>query len=554
MPRVTPRPRFRKLFLGDNLKVLRESFTSESVDLVYLDPPFNSAADYNILFREQGDRQDTAQFLAFTDTWKWGPDDEQALVDLTTQHGELARFLSDLVTRLGRNDLSAYLVMMAARLVELRRVLRPTGSLYLHCDPTASHYLKTILDVIFGPQNFRNEIIWQRTNVHSDSKTWSRVSDVILFYTAGDTFTWNPQYVPHDPEYVKSKYNRQDDDGRLYMLDNMTSPSPRPNMMYEWEGHAFPPNGWRYSRETMQRLHDQGRIWYPDDKGKRPRLKRFLDESPGVLLGNVWTDIPPLNSQAQERLGYPTQKPVALLERIIQASSNPGDVVLDPFCGCGTTVSAAEKLERQWLGIDITHLSIGLIKARLRRDFGLEPTDYQEEGTPTTLAGAQYLFDQDPYQFQFWILGEIAAQPYGAIGDSKVGKKGRDGGIDGQMFFMRPDGGKVETVYISVKGGKNLNAGMVRDLAGTVQRDGAAIGVFICLAKPTAGVLREAQQAGVYQYGSKVYSRIQVLTVEEILGGALPDMPRGAVNVSYERKRVKTLASESRRKGMDALF
>lgn len=545
----------RKLFLGDNLKVLRESIPDESVDLVYLDPPFNSAADYNVLFRDQGDQKDIAQVMAFTDTWHWGPDDEQLLLELTHIHGELARFLSDTVTRLGRNDLSAYLVMMAARLVELYRVLKPTGSLYLHCDPTASHYLKTVLDVIFGPENFRNEIIWQRTNVHSDSKTWSRVSDVILFYTAGDTFTWNPQYAPHDPEYVKVKYRHDDKDGRgLYRLSDMTSPSPRPNMMYEWQGHAFPPNGWRYSLETMQKLHDERRIWYPADKAKRPQLKRYLSETPGVLLGNVWTDIPPLNSQAMERMGYPTQKPVALLERIVSASSNPGDVVLDPFCGCGTTVCAAEKLSRNWVGIDITHLSVALIKARLRRDFGLEQSDYQEEGTPTTTEGAKYLFDQDPFQFQFWILGEIGAQPFGATAGNKKGKKGADGGIDGQMFFLRPDGGKVEKVIVSVKGGKNLTAGMVRDLAGVLTKEEAALGVFVCLAPPTAGVLKEATQQGGYEYGGRMYQRVQVLTVEEILGGKQPDVPKGAVNVSYQQKAQKSLASESKKKGMDTLF
>lgn len=556
----------RKLFLGDNLKVLRESIPDESVDLVYLDPPFNSAADYNVLFRDQGDQKDSAQVMAFTDTWHWGPDDEQLLLELTQIHGELARFLSDTVTRLGRNDLSAYLVMMAARLVELHRILKPTGSLYLHCDPTASHYLKTVLDVIFGPENFRNEIVWKRTSAHSDAKIWSRVSDTILFYTVSDSFIWNPQYAPHDPAYVKTKYRHDDKDGKgLYRLSDMTAPegggmsainktTGKPNGWYEWEGFPPPARGWRYKRETMQRLHDEGRIWYPEDKTKRPQLKRYLSETQGVLLGNVWDDIPPVNSQAMERMGYPTQKPVALLERIMSASSNPGDVVLDPFCGCGTTVCAAEKLGRNWVGIDITHLSVALIKARLRRDFGLEQSDYQEEGTPTTTEGAKYLFDQDPFQFQFWILGEIGAQPFGASAGNKKGKKGADGGIDGQMFFLRPDGGKVEKVIVSVKGGKNLTAGMVRDLAGVLTKEEAALGVFVCLAPPTAGVLKEAAQQGGYEYGGRMYQRVQVLTVEEILGGKQPDIPKGAVNVSYQQKAQKSLAAESVKKGMSSLF
>lgn len=547
----------RQLYYGDNLKVLRDSVASGSADLIYLDPPFNSQVDYNVIFRDQQGEQSGAQILAFTDTWKWGPDDEQLLMEMMERHGELARFLSDTVTRLGRNDLSAYLVMMAARLVELRRVLKPTGSLYLHCDPTASHYLKTILDVIFGPQHFRNEIIWQRTNVHSDSKTWSRVSDVILFYTASDKFTWNPQYADHDPKYVTTKYRYDDKDGRgLYRLDNMTSPSPRPNMMYEWQGHAYPPNGWRYALETMQRLHDEGRVWYPADKGKRPQLKRYLKESQGVLLGNIWTDIPPLNSQAQERLGYPTQKPLALLERIISASSNPGDVVLDPFCGCGTTVCAAEKLERHWIGIDVTHLSIGLIKARLKRDFDLiVGKDYEERGTPRDLPAARYFAEQDPFQFQFWIVGEIGAQSFGGLGDSRKGKKGGDTGIDGQLYFRTPEGTKIERAIVSVKAGRNLNPAMVRDLRGTVEREKAAVGILLLAHPPTKGMVQEAAQAGAYTWGGRTYPKLQILTVEQILKGQQPDLPRGVVNVSYDQKEAKSLTGKrARDRGATPLF
>ena len=546
----------KHLYYGDNLGVLRGHIASESVDLIYLDPPFNSQADYNVIFKDQAGQESGAQILAFKDTWQWGTESEQALMDLLPHHGQLARFLTDLVEFLGRNSLSAYLVMMAVRLVELHRVLKPTGSLYLHCDPTASHYLKMILDVLFGPQNFRNEIIWQRTNVHSDSKTWSRVSDVILFYSVSDTFTWNPQYTEHDPEYIKTKYGQHDENGRRFMLDNMTSPSPRPNMMYEWQGHAFPPNGWRYSQSTMQRLHDEGRVWYPTDKSRRPRLKRYLDESPGVLLGNVWTDIPPLNSQAVERLGYPTQKPLALLERILLASSKPGDVVLDPFCGCGTTISAAEKLGRSWIGIDVTHLSVSLIKARLKRDFDLVVRkDYEEIGTPKDLPAAQYFAETDPFQFQFWIVGEIGAQPYGAVGDSKKGKKGGDTGIDGQLFFRTPDGGKIERVIVSVKAGRNLNPAMVRDLRGTVEREKAAIGVLLLAYAPTKGMLQEAARAGAYTWGGRTFPKLQILTVEQLLSGEQPQLPRGVVNVSYEQKAAKSLTGKrTRDRGADPLF
>jgi site-specific DNA-methyltransferase (adenine-specific) len=361
------------LYYGDNLAILRDYIADESVDLIYLDPPFNSARSYNVLFKHESGDAAEAQLKAFDDTWHWGQEAEHTYHELVTKGlPPVADMIGAMRQFIGDNQMMAYLVMMAARLAELHRVLKPTGSLYLHCDPTASHYLKVILDTIFGAQNYRNEIVWQRTNVHSDSKTWSHVSDIIFFYSKSGHFTWNPIYLPHSEEYVDDKYRYRDDDGRAYTLDNMTSPNPRPNMMYEWKGHASPPNGWRYSRETMAKLDAEGRIWYPEDKTKRPRLKRYLDEMPGRLLSNIWTDINPINSQAQERLGYPTQKPVALLERIISASSNPGDVVLDPFCGCGTTIAAAQKLGRHWIGIDITNLAIALQKYRLQDAYGLD--------------------------------------------------------------------------------------------------------------------------------------------------------------------------------------
>jgi site-specific DNA-methyltransferase (adenine-specific) len=356
-----------RLYYGDNLIVLREHLADESVDLIYLDPPFNSQRGYNLLFKSPKGHASDAQITAFEDSWHWGAQAEQEFAELLHQpNTDVAEMIQSLRHFLRESDVMAYLTMMANRLLELRRVLKPSGSLYLHCDSTAGHYLKILLDTIFGGENFRNEIIWQRTNVHSDSKTWSRVNDTIFFYTKSGKFTWNPIYAPHSEEHLKSKYRYRDPDGRLYTLDNMTSPNPRPNMMYEWKGHASPPNGWRYSKETMAKLDSEGRIWYPSDTTKRPRLKRYLDEMSGTLLGNVWTDINPINSQAAERLGYPTQKPLALLERIIQASSNPGDIVLDPFCGCGTAVHAAQKLGRRWIGIDITHLAIGLIEKRMK--------------------------------------------------------------------------------------------------------------------------------------------------------------------------------------------
>lgn len=502
-----------KLYFGDNLEILREHISDESIDLVYLDPPFNSDRNYNVLFRTPKGVQSEAQITAFDDTWHWGPQAAHSLEQILKTHGELGELLDLLVRKLGHNDLSAYLIMMAVRLIELHKVLKPTGSLYLHCDPTASHYLKIVLDLIFEPRNFRNEIVWKRTNVHSDSKTWSRVSDTIFFYTKSNFYTWNAIYNPHSEEH-KSKYSHNDSDGRVYTLDNMTSPNPRPNMMYEWKGHASPPNGWRYSKETMAKLDADGLIWYPSDKSKRPRLKRYLDEMSGTLLSNVWTDVAPINSQAKERLGYPTQKPLALLERIIQASSNPGDVMLDPFCGCGTAVHAAQKLGRCWIGIDITHLAISLIEKRLRDAF--PGIDFVVEGTPKDLDGARDLALRDKYQFQWWACSLVNAQPY------QGKKKGADTGIDGLIYFTDIQAGKpvVKKIIVSVKGGENIGAAMVRDLAGTIQASKAEIGLFVTLAEPTKPMTAEAAKAGFYQAGNgREYPRMQILTIADLLSG-----------------------------------
>ncbi len=307
---------------------------------------------------------------------------------------------------LKENDVMAYLAMMAIRLLELHRVLKPTGSIYLHCDPTASHYLKLLLDAVFGPGNFRSEITWKRTNIHNDSKSWSAIADNLLYYVKDrdSEFTWHTIYQKHSDEHIASKY-KADEGGNLYTLSDMRSPNPRPNLMYEWKGFAPHPNGWAYSRETMERLDAEGRIWYPKDKTKRPRLKRLLDKMKGTAIANIWTDIYPINSQAQERLGYPTQKPLALLERVLTASSKDGDVILDPFCGCGTTIHAAQKFKREWIGIDITHLSISLIEKRLKDAF--PGISYEVHGTPKDLEGARALATQDKYQFQWWAVSLV---------------------------------------------------------------------------------------------------------------------------------------------------
>jgi len=507
------------LYYGDNLDILRRYVKDESVDLVYLDPPFNSNANYNVLFAEKDGSRSAAQIKAFGDTWEWSLDAEQAYREVVERGGRPSQAMQAFRTLLGENDMLAYLAMMAPRLIELHRVLKPTGSLYLHCDPTASHYLKILMDAIFGPKNFRSEIVWKRTTTHSDSKRWADVNDILLFFIKSDTFVWNPQYHPYNQEYLASKYRFVEADGRRYRLDNMTSPNPRPNMMYEWKGHVSPTNGWRYSRETMARLDAEGRVWYPNDKAKRPQLKRYLNEMPGTLTGTVWTDIDPINSRAQERLGYPTQKPEVLLERIIQASSNEGDVVLDPFCGCGTAIAAAQKLGRRWIGIDITHLAISLMKTRLQDTFGSEIAKaYTVIGEPTTLPDAQALAAQDKYQFQYWALGLVGARP-------AEQKKGADKGIDGRLYFHDGDRGDTKQVIFSVKGG-HTDVSDVRDLGHVVTREKAQIGVLISLHEPTGPMRTEAATAGFYDttwYGS--FPRLQVLTIRELLEGKRVAMP-----------------------------
>lgn len=536
MARAPERQHANALYYGDNLDVLRRDIPTESVDLVYLDPPFNSNRKYSLLFKEKSGHASRAQMEAFDDTWTWDQDAEAVYLDLLNGSAPLKvkDALEAMRRLLGDNDVLAYIVMMTARLVELHRVMKPTASLYLHCDPTASHYLKIMLDAIFGPTNFRSEITWERTTTHNDAKRWSPNSDVILYYGKTDTVTWNPVYSSHRPEYVADKYRFDDGDGRKYGLWDITSPNPRPNLTYEWHGHQPPANGWRYSRETMQRLHDEGRVWYPDSKTKRPRLKRYLDEQPGPVIGNVWTDINPINSRAAERLGYPTQKPLSLLERIINASSNPDDVVLDPFCGCGTTVDAAQKLGRRWIGIDVTTLAIDLIDARLRHTYGEPIRDtYDILGIPRDMSGAEALFGRSPFEFERWCVMLLDGQP----NEKQVGDKG----IDGVIRFPLDAKGTSERVLVSVKGGAT-NPGHVRDLVGTVESQHAGMGVFISMRPPTAGMIDAANHSGTYRHpaNGQTFPKVQILSVEDLLAGRRPKMPTALLPYFQARRRTNT--------------
>lgn len=504
------------LYYGDNLEVLRNSIGDESVDLIYLDPPFNSNASYNVLFKGPSGNESAAQIEAFDDTWHWTDAAEDAFGEvLRSGNGNAAEMLRAMRSFLGENDMMAYLAMMAVRLLELHRVLKPTGSLYLHCDPTASHYLKILLDAIYGATHFRNEVIWQRNTGKSNmSKRLPSTHDIIFLYSKESEPVWNEEavFVPYDvnnlPEKTAKKYSKADPDGRRYQLDNLINPnSNRPNLTYEFLGVT---RVWRWTKERMQRAYEEGLV-VQTAPGRVPRFKRYLDEQEGVPLTDVWTDIFPLNSQAQERLGYPTQKPVALLERIISASSNEGDVVLDPFCGCGTTVHAAEKLGRQWIGIDVTHLAIGLIEKRLRDAF--PKVEFTTHGVPQDLSGARDLAkrgrEDKNYYFEFekWALSLINAQP------GNLSKKGADRGIDGNIYF-----GKADRAIVSVKAGDNVGVAMIRDLRGVIERENAEIGIFLTLTEPTKPMVAEAAAAGQFDAeGFAPVPRVQIVTVEQAL-------------------------------------
>ena len=402
-----------RLFFGDNLKWLRDRdvFRDGSVDLVYLDPPFNSNADYNVLFREASGEASQAQFHAFTDTWNWA-DAAQTYADFVDNcpNTPFVEMVEALHSFLKNSPMMAYLVMMSPRLMELHRVLKPTGSLYLHCDPTAGHYLRMLLDGIFNKENFRNEITWKRAdtvkgNFGQGSKFFDRNTDTIFFYAKSEESTFNPIFKSYSEDYVRDFYKHiEPDTGRRYQLISMTGPggAAKGNPQYEVMGVT---RYWRYSKEKMQELIKQGMV-VQSSLGAVPRRKQYLDAGRGVPVQSLWDDISALHSQAAERLGYPTQKPQALLERIIEASSNRGDVVLDPFCGCGTTIHAAQKLGRQWIGIDITYLAINLIKRRLKDAFG-EDVEFEERGQPTDFGSAKALAE----------LRQMAVPAMGAVPD-----------------------------------------------------------------------------------------------------------------------------------------
>ncbi|MEQ1516512.1 MAG: DNA methyltransferase [Usitatibacteraceae bacterium] len=543
----------KKLFYGDNLQILREHIADESVDLIYLDPPFNSKRDYNLLFKTPKGHESDAQITAFEDTWHWGGQAQDEFREIEKcNNTDVAEMMLALRSFLGENDMTAYLTMMANRLLEMHRVLKPTGSLYLHCDPTASHYLKIVLDGVFGKLNYRNEITWKRSTSHGNvGRNYGTLTDSIFFYVKSDAYVWNQQFHTFSEEYVEEKFTGKDPDGRRWQSVSLRNPGDRPNLKYPFvasNGKTYLPhqNGWAVNKERLEQYDRESRLYFPTKEDGQLRVKYYLDERPGTKLQNIWDDIPAINSQAQERLGYPTQKPLALLERIIAASSNEGDVVLDPFCGCGTALDAAQKLKRNWIGIDITHLAVSLIEKRLKDRYPelTKKGSFIIEGVPQDFAGARDLAERDKHQFQLWACSLVNVQPY------RGGKKGADQGIDG-MGFIEVDRGKTEKVLVSVKGGENVSSPMIRDLVGTVEREKAAVGLFVTLTPPTKPMSTAAASAGHYEsphHGA--FPRIQILSIQGLLDGTerpqWPDLSAGGQNF----KKAKTAAKNTKQKGL----
>jgi len=509
-----------RLLFGDNLNWLRDAkvFPDASVDLVYLDPPFNSNADYNVLFREASGEASQAQFHAFTDTWNWA-DAAQTYAEFVDHcpNTAVVEMVEALHSFLKNSPMMAYLAMMAPRLVELHRLLKPTGSLYLHCDPTASHYLKLVLDGVFGAKNFRNEISWKRSQPKSHtSVNFPNCRDIIFRYSKGDSVTFNKVYGKYDPDYLEKFYRFTDEKGRRYRLGDITNPNKnRPNLTYEFLGVT---RVWRWTKDRMQKAYDDGLI-YQSKPGSVPQEKRYLDEMEGQPISDDWDDIEHLHGGVRanfesESLGYPTQKPQALLERILEASSNPGDIVLDPFCGCGTTIHAAQKLSRQWIGIDVTYLAINLIKRRLKDAFGAD-AQFEERGQPTDFGSAKALAELDKWQFQQWALSLIDARPR-TEGDGK----GADRGVDGMLYFYESKE-KREKILVQIKGG-HVGRDDVATLLGDVNNQKFVGGILITLEKPTKPMREEAADAGRYEsklWHKTDYPKIQILTIEGLLSG-----------------------------------
>ena len=521
IPQVTPLP-LNRLYYGDNLRVLRDEIGPESVDLIYLDPPFNSNRSHNVFLKTPLGEESDAQIEAFRDTWTWNTATSKQYDVLTEgrESQDMARVLRAMYELLGPSDVMAYLVMMAPRLHEMERVLKPTGSIYLHCDPTSSHYLKLLMDAIFGAKRFGSEIVWKRSSAHSDTKQGRRqyghIHDTLLFYTKGPTWTWNAQYTPYDARYVREFYSHTEaGTNRRYRLGDLTAAKPGGDVSYEWHGRRpYKGRYWAYSRENMDQMLADDRIYLPAKPDGVPSYIRFLDEMPGVPLQDIWTDLGP--APPSERLsGYPTKKPKALLDRIIATSSNPNDVVLDPFCGCGTTIESAQRLGRLWIGIDIAYIAVDVIVKSLGDSIA---DTYQCRGIPTDLHAAAALWNSNPLDYERWAVSLVNGWP----NKKQVGDKG----VDGRIRF-HTDVGHQGTCIVSVKGGRQIFPSMVHQLMGAVTHHRAEMGLLIVHDHVTKGMTEIANHSDSYTlpFTGAVYPRIQIVTVADLLSHRLPSLP-----------------------------
>ncbi|HTU11631.1 MAG TPA: DNA methyltransferase [Allosphingosinicella sp.] len=527
-----------KLWYGDNLTIMQEAMGKDSVDLIYLDPPFKSDANYNLLYKTMTGKPVPEQVHAFCDTWEMDAQKEavaKSMPILLREYGvddyyaEFWRLWMNAL-RKARPHLLAYLTFMVQRLLHMKTILRPTGSIYLHCDPAASHYIKVMMDGIFGHQNFRNELIWKRTGAHGRAKRWGPIHDTILFYTKSDKYTWNRVFEEYDKDYLEKFYRSKDGKGQ-YQPISLTGPGTRAGSSGQpWRGVDPTPGGRHWElppdralpswfefpqgyaqmdcQERLDVLDKAGLIYWPK-RGSVPRFKRYAAVAGGNPVQDLITDIGPLTAHSGERMGYPTQKPIALLERIIRASSNEGQIVFDPFCGCGTSIYAAHQTNRQWIGCDIAILSIKLIRERLTEKYRLvEGSDFVVNGIPMSVDGAQELFNKSPQTFQTWLTERVGGFP--------MTHSSGDRGIDGRIYFETSAG--LSQMILQVKGGKTVRPTDVRDLRGTLEREeGAELAGFLSMVPPSRAMLAEAAEAGVYEYMGVKYPRMQFLTVQQVL-------------------------------------
>jgi DNA modification methylase len=536
-----------KIYYGDNLEVFRKYIEKETVDLCYIDPPFNSKRNYNQIYNNVG-KEDKAQSQAFVDTWTWDDIAVAGLDEITNKNQQLFTtqaidLISGLEKVLGKGALLAYLVSMTLRINEIYRVLKPTGSFYLHCDSTAGHYLKLVLDALFCPRggNYQNEIIWERTNAHNmKTKAYTRNNDTIFFYTKSDKFIFNTQFTDYSEQQLKRF--KPDESGRLYKAENLTFSNPNPNRQFEWRGSKPPAHrSWGASLEQLEKWYEEGRILLKKDGTPRlDGLKIYLDETTGKPLGTNWTDINRIGNTASERLGYDTQKPEALLERIIQASSKKGDVILDAYCGCGTTVAVANKLNRQWIGIDITYQSISLILKRLEEQSKDVLDNVELNGIPKDFESAVALAnkkdDRLRKEFEKWLVLTYSNNK-AIIND----KKGGDGGIDGIAYIVHNHELENKKVLFSVKSNQKLSPSVIRDLNGTIEREGAACGFLLTLYE-MPNLVKESKKYGLYhnEFTSNDYPKISVVCANELFNGARMNLPNAAEVVKKAQQHVGT--------------